>query len=103
VHQAGNVLHRHRQVAQDLQHGDGLGDVLVQLRVWKTNLNLADRLMDGGECAADVLFQFVVQRNGGGQPPHRLIGHGFGTAFAFQDILDHFDRRAQTYAAGRLG
>ena len=29
MHQAGDVLHRDWQVAEDLQHGDGLGDVLM--------------------------------------------------------------------------
>jgi hypothetical protein len=47
MHQAGDVLHRHRQVAQDLQHGDGLGDVLVERRVREANLDLADRLVNG--------------------------------------------------------
>ncbi|MNJ37808.1 hypothetical protein D3C77_326430 [compost metagenome] len=59
--------------------------------------------MDGREGTADVLFQFVVQRYRGGQPAHRLIGHGLRAAFAFQDILDHLDRGAQANAASGLG
>ena len=71
VHQAGDVLHRHRQVAEDLQHGDGLGDVLVERRVRKADLDLADRLVDRGEGPADVLLQRVVQGDGGRQPADR--------------------------------
>ena len=55
------------------------------------------------EGTADVLFQFVVQRYRGGQPAHRLIGHGLRAAFAFQDILDHLNRGAQADAASGLG
>ena len=102
VHQTGDVLHRHRQVAEDLQHRDGLGDVLMELRVREANLHLADRLVDRGEGTANVLFQFVVQRHRGGQPAHGLIGHCLRAAFAFQDILDHLDRGAQANAASGL-
>ena len=103
VHQAGDVAHRHRQVAQDLQDGHGLGDPLVQRGVGKANLHLADGLVEGGEGAADVLLQFIVEGDGGGQPAHRLIGHGLGAAFALEHVLDHLDGGAQTDATGGLG
>ncbi len=103
MHQAGNVPNRHRQVAENLQHGDGLGDVLMELRVREANLDLANCQMNGGKGTANVLFQLVVQGDGGGQPAHGLIRHRLGAAFAFQDVLDHLDRRAQADAAGGLG
>src|SRR5690606_17654434 len=103
VHQTGDVLHRHRQVTEDLQYGDGLGNVLMEPRIRETNLYLANRLVNGREGAADAFFQFVVQRDRGGQPAHRLIGHGLRAAFAVQDILDHLDRGAQADAASGLG
>jgi hypothetical protein len=103
MHQADDVLHRHRQVAQDLQHCNGLRDVLMELRIRKANLDLANRLVDGREGTADVLLQLVVERDGGGKPTHGLIGHRLGAAFTLQDVLDHLDRRAQADAAGGLG
>ncbi len=103
MHQAGDVPNRHRQVAENLQHGDGLGDVLMELRVREANLDLANCLVDGRECAPNILLKLVVQGDGGGQPAHGLIRHRLGAAFAFQDVLDHLDRRAQADAAGGLG
>jgi hypothetical protein len=54
----------------------------VELRIREANLYLANRLVDGREGTANVLLQLVVERDRGGQPTHRLIGHGLGTALA---------------------
>jgi hypothetical protein len=75
----------------------------MELRVREANLNLADGLMNGREGAADVLFQLVVERDGGGEPTHGLVGHRLGAAFALEHVLNHLDRRAQANAAGGLG
>ncbi|MEF8698486.1 MAG: hypothetical protein V5B33_04005 [Candidatus Accumulibacter sp. UW20] len=103
VHQAGDVLHGDRQVAQDLQDRDRSRDVLMKLRVGEADLDLADGLMNGREGAADVLFQLVIEGDGGGEPAHGLVGHRLRAAFALEHILNHLDCRAQANAAGGLG
>ena len=75
----------------------------MELRIGKANLDLANSLVNGREGATNILLQFVVQGDGGGEPANRLIGHRLGAAFAFQDVLDHLDRRAQADAASGLG
>ena len=100
MHEAGDVLNRDRQVAQDLQNADRLGDVLVQLRVREADLYFAHRLVKRQVAFFDVFFQCIEQRHRGGQPSHRLIGNG-GTVVStlYQYILDHLNGRTQADTA----
>lgn len=93
------------QVAQDLQHRDGLGDFLVQSRVREAYLGgFLHRGMQGGEGAADVFFEGIVERDRRGQPTDLLFrDRRFAFAALDQDVLDDLDRRAQADAAGGFG
>ena len=105
VHQTGDVLAGDGQVAQNLQNGDGLGDVLMQLGMREADLGgFLHRCVQRGEGALDVFIQRIKQRDRGRQPANSLLCHG-GLAFrAFnQNVLHHLDRRAQADAAGGLG
>ena len=103
VQQRGDVLHRHRQVGQYLQHCHRLGHRQVQRLVDMTLAHLADRLVDGVERATDLFFQLVIQRGGGDQRADRLAGQTSASALAAQHVLHDLDGRAQAQAAGGLG
>ncbi|MNR31812.1 hypothetical protein D3C85_1493480 [compost metagenome] len=105
MHQAGDVLTGDRQIAKDLQNGDRLGDVLMQLGMREADLgDFLDRCMQRGESALDVFIQSIKQGDGGGEPANGLLCNGRLAFRAInQNVLHHLDRRAQADATCGLG
>ena len=92
LQERGDVLSGGRQVLQDLEHRDRLGDLQRQGLVGEPVGNAFDPIDDVAVTALDVPAQRIVEGDGVGQGAQGVVGKAVLVVDPFdQDFLEHLD------------